>query len=408
MPIDILMPALSPTMTEGNLVKWLKKEGETLKSGDVIAEIETDKATMEVEAVDEGILGRIVVAAGTSHVPVNSLIGIILEEGETQADLPSSSASPLNPPSPSVPRESSPLNPPSLDAQKPTSSSSTLSSTPKRILSSPLARRLAQDKNIALTSIQGSGPRGRIVKKDIDAFSQKTSTFSSSDALYEDREISNLRGVIAKRLTESKQTIPHFYASLDVEMDLLLDLRQSMNEKIKDHKVSVNDFIIKACGLTLMDVPHANASWMNTCIRHYQTADVSVAVSIEGGLITPIIRHAQKKTILEISHEMILLREKAQKGKLAPHEFQGGGFSLSNMGMYGISSFSAIINPPQSCILAVGAARECPVVRQGALGIGHIMTVTLSVDHRVIDGSVAAHFLQTLKKYLERPILMFI
>ncbi|HQS83310.1 MAG: pyruvate dehydrogenase complex dihydrolipoamide acetyltransferase [Alphaproteobacteria bacterium 16-39-46] len=403
MTIEILMPALSPTMTEGNLIKWLKKEGDSLKSGDVLAEIETDKATMEVEAVDEGVLGKILVLGGTENVKVNTLIALILEEGETTADLKIQGTPQNSEPTPS--EKSLPISPPSPSKSQEKTSLSGISQD--RIFSSPLARRLALEKNLDLSTIQGSGPRGRIVKKDVEETSKKpVSVSSSSDSAFEDVALTTMRKVVAKRLTESKQTVPHFYVSMDVEIDALLNLRKDLNKGLGDIKVSVNDFLIKACARTLMDVPEANASWMETFIRLYKTADVSVAVSLDEGLITPIVRNAQSKSILEISAEMKSLREKAQTGKLIPSEFQGGSFSLSNMGMYGVSSFSAILNPPQGCILAVGAGSETAVVRSGVLTVATMMTLTLSVDHRVIDGAIAAQFLKTLKNYIENPVLI--
>lgn len=403
MPIELLMPALSPTMTEGNLVKWLKKEGDLLKSGEVIAEIETDKATMEVEAVDEGTLGKILVKEGTEGVKVNTLIALILEEGETPDSLASYTSS-LKADSISETKETSSPSP---------SPSPLLNSSQERRAASPLARRIAQEKNLDLSTIKGSGPRGRIIKQDVIASSEilpsstakLASLAQAGGSPYEDVPLSSMRKVVAKRLTESKQQIPHFYVSLDVIIDELLSLRKKLNEGLKEDKVSVNDFIIKACAKTLMDIPEANASWMESFIRLYKTADISVAVSLEGGLITPIIWNAQAKTLLEISREMKILREKAQAGKLMPAEFQGGSFSISNMGMYGVSSFSAILNPPQACILAVGAGQERPIVEKGVLKSATVMTLTLSVDHRIIDGTVAAQFLQALKKYLENPVL---
>ncbi|MBS0186093.1 MAG: pyruvate dehydrogenase complex dihydrolipoamide acetyltransferase [Proteobacteria bacterium] len=405
MTIEILMPALSPTMTEGNLVKWLKKEGDSLKSGEVLAEIETDKATMEVEVIDEGILGKIIVPAGTEGVKVNTLIGLILEEGETAENLTHQSSASAKNPDPK-PQE---VSLPSSQNLEPKEKASSPTSSVGRILSSPLARRLAFEKNIDLSTIQGSGPRGRIVKKDIEETAQTMASprpSSSFESAYEDVALTTMRKVVAKRLTESKQTIPHFYVSMDAELDALLALRKELNNGLKDAKVSVNDLLIKACARTLMDVPEANASWMETSLRLYKTADISVAVSLEEGLITPIIRNAQSKSILDISTEMKTLREKAQSGKLAPSEFQGGSFSLSNMGMYGVTSFSAILNPPQACILAVGTGQEKAVVRNGALSIATLMTLTLSVDHRVVDGAVAAQFLKVLKNYIENPVLI--
>lgn len=410
MTIEILMPALSPTMTEGNLVKWCKKEGDSLKSGEVIAEIETDKATMEVEAVDEGTLGRILIPEGTEGVKVNTPIALILEEGETPAELDAykGQKQPTSPASNEVPPPLS--KEPIQDIKTPTTKS-------ERIIASPLARKIATQKNLNLSKIEGSGPRGRIVKHDVESslaspekplISKHTSKKSQSSAStpYVEIPLTTMRKVVAKRLTESKQTVPHFYVNQDIELDKLLALRSQLNANLHDHKVSVNDFLIKACGHTLMEVQDANVSWMENHIRQYTSADISVATSIDGGLITPIVKDVQTKTLLEISYEMKDLKERAQASKLAPHEFQGGSFSLSNMGMYGIPSFSAIINPPQGCILAVGAANERAVVKNGALSIATVMTVTLSVDHRAVDGAVAALFLKDLKKRLENPVLI--
>lgn len=412
MPIEILMPALSPTMTEGNLVKWHKKEGETLKAGDVIAEIETDKATMEVEAVDEGRLGKILVPEGTEAVKVNQPIAILLEEGEDASAIKTA-----QPKAEDKPKEVEKIQEVLVEKKpdlkvvpQPQLTSET------RVFASPLARRIAEQKGLSLASVSGSGPRGRIVRADVEQVrSQETRPLSSSALLtgyepeYEVMPTSSIRKVIAKRLVEAKQTIPHFYLTVDCEIDALLKARKQMNESQEGGvKLSVNDFVIKACGMALKRVPEANASWIEDQIYQYKSADVSVAVAIEGGLITPVIRQAEKKGLAEISAEMKELAGRAREGKLKPQEFQGGTFSLSNLGMYGIKDFSAIINPPQGCILAVGMGEERPVVKKGLLTSATLMTCTLSVDHRVVDGAVGANFLKAFKEFIENPVMMIL
>jgi len=420
MPIKILMPALSPTMAEGNLVRWLKSEGDQLKSGDVLAEIETDKATMEVEAVDEGKLAKILVPAGTENVKVNEVIAILLEEGEDSSSLDSVSNTQASP-NQEIPvtkkleevKEASIMTTPSVGASK---------DTQERIFASPLARRVASNNQINLATLQGSGPRGRIIKADVEAaVSNKpqssqvstTTSYKAADDLYpayEQVKVSNMRKVIAQRLTESKQNVPHFYLTVECEIDELLNFRKQINKSLPEsERISVNDLIIKAISVALKKVPDANASWIEGgYVRRYQHADVSVAVAVEGGLVTPIVRGAELKSILEISREMKELISKARAGKLKPQEFQGGTFSLSNLGMYGIKNFSAVINPPQGCILAVGAGEELPIVRDGKVEIATIMGCTLSVDHRVVDGAVGAEFLKVFKNLITNPVLMLI
>ena len=420
MPIKILMPALSPTMAEGNLVRWLKSEGDQLKSGDVLAEIETDKATMEVEAVDEGKLAKILVPAGTENVKVNEVIAILLEEGEDSSSLDSVSNTQASP-NQEIPvtkkleevKEASIMTTPSVGASK---------DTQERIFASPLARRVASNNQIDLATLQGSGPRGRIIKADVEAaVSNKpqssqvstTTSYKAADDLYpayEEVKVSNMRKVIAQRLTESKQNVPHFYLTVECEIDELLNFRKQINKSLPESgRISVNDLIIKAISVALKKVPDANASWIEGgYVRRYQHADVSVAVAVEGGLVTPIVRGAELKSILEISREMKELISKARAGKLKPQEFQGGTFSLSNLGMYGIKNFSAVINPPQGCILAVGAGEELPIVRDGKVEIATIMGCTLSVDHRVVDGAVGAEFLKVFKNLITNPVLMLI
>jgi pyruvate dehydrogenase E2 component (dihydrolipoamide acetyltransferase) len=412
MPVKILMPALSPTMTEGNLVRWLKSEGDIVKSGQVLAEIETDKATMEVEAVEEGTLAKIMVAAGTEGVKVNSLIAVLLEEGEdaTSIDAFISTADLVAPAQPTAPTL----------ASKSTSVSSAATSasltTGERLFVSPLAKRVAAQNQINLASITGSGPRGRIVKADVEhaalAPSKNTSAPGQAtvygDSGYADLPLNNMRKVIARRLTESKQQVPHFYLNVDCELDALLALRSDVNTRLEGGKLSVNDFIVRACALALIKVPEANVSWMDTHIRQFQAADISVAVAIDGGLVTPVVRSANLKSMKDISAEVKILADKARAGKLAPEDYQGGSFTISNLGMYGIKQFSAIINPPQACILAVGAGEKRPIVKDGALAVATVMSCTLSADHRAVDGAVGARFLEAFKTLIEDPLRLLI
>jgi pyruvate dehydrogenase E2 component (dihydrolipoamide acetyltransferase) len=415
MPIEILMPALSPTMTEGNLVKWHKKEGETVKAGDVIAEIETDKATMEVEAVDEGSLGKIIVPEGTEGVKVNQLIGLLLEEGEKASALETVKAETL--PKPEK-KEDSPLPSPETKTELKVIPHQTVVPQDSRMFATPLARRIAEKESLNLESITGSGPRGRIIKADVEQAltqggmsrsSPPSALLSGYEPTYKVMPTSNIRKIIAKRLVEAKQTIPHFYLTVECEIDALLKAREQINKRAEGaYKLSVNDFVIKACGVALTRVPSANASWIEDQIYQYTSADVSVAVAIEGGLITPVIRQAGTRGLIEISHEMKALALRAREGKLKPEEFQGGTFSLSNLGMYGVKEFSAIINPPQGCILAVGMGEERPIVKKGVLTVATLMTCTLSVDHRVVDGAVGAQFLKVFKELIENPVMMIL
>jgi len=429
MPIEILMPALSPTMTEGNLAKWLKNEGEAVKPGDVIAEIETDKATMEVEAVDEGKLGKILVPAGSQGVKVNQPIALLLEEGEDASALakagtaaPKTAAAPAPTPAPAPTKAPAPAPPaPAAGAgQAPAPAA-----TGERVFASPLARRMAQQAGLDLTRVNGSGPHGRIVKVDVDAAlargvpgappAAKTTPGAPQPALpvanlpaFTEVPHSMMRKVIARRLVESKREAPHFYLTIDCNLDRLLQLRQEINAKREKDKISVNDFVIKAAGLALKQVPAANASWTENAVRLYQAADVSVAVATPGGLITPIIRSAEMKTLSAISAEMKDLAGRAREGKLKPEEYQGGTFSVSNLGMFGIREFAAVINPPQGAILAVGAGEQRPIVKDGALAIATMMSCTLSVDHRVVDGAIGAEYLAAFKKLIEDPLNMLI
>ena len=424
MATNILMPALSPTMTEGTLARWLKKEGETIKAGDVIAEIETDKATMEVEAVDEGVLGKILVAAGSENVAVNAPIAILVEPGEAVPD--SEPAAPA--PKPAAAPE--PVAAPAPAAAAPAAPAAETTGHGPRVFASPLARRMAQQAGIDLATLKGSGPNGRIVKADIDAARGSAPEAAAPapkapaaappaqaaaapaapiTAPHDAIPHSSMRKVIAKRLQAAKQTIPHFYLSMDVELDALLKLRAELNAQSPKEgpgafKLSVNDLIIKAVAVALRRVPAANASFTEEAMIRYHDVDISVAVAIPDGLITPIIRKADQKGLAAISNEMKDLAARAKAGKLKPDEFQGGSFSISNLGMYGISSFSAIINPPQGGILAIGAGEKRPVVKGEQIAIATMMTVTLSCDHRVVDGAVGAEFLAAFKSIVEQPL----
>jgi pyruvate dehydrogenase E2 component (dihydrolipoamide acetyltransferase) len=436
MPIEVLMPALSPTMTEGNLVKWHKKEGDSVQSGDVLAEIETDKATMEVEAVDEGTLGKIVVPEGSEGVKVNELIALILEEGEDKASLGGAGKPAAKPESAGPPAE----------AKAPATSAAPAQPAPKqpatnghaageRVFASPLARRLAEQEGLDLSRIKGSGPQGRIVKADIEAAKGRPQAKAAPAAAaavppraaaapagaskeqivalagnlpYTEIPHTAMRRVIARRLTESKQNVPHFYLTVDCEIDALLKIRGEVNAKLTDGKLSVNDFVIRAVALALKKVPAANASWSDEAILRWSSIDVAVAVAIDAGLITPIIKGADRKGLAVISAEMRDLAGRAKTGKLKLEEFQGGTISISNLGMYGIKDFAAVINPPQGCIIAVGAGEQRPVVKNGALAIATVMSLTLSADHRVVDGAVGAEFISEVKKLLEDPLLMLL
>ena len=419
MPIELLMPALSPTMTEGTLAKWAKKEGDKIKSGDVLAEIETDKATMEFEAVDEGILGRIVVPAGTQGVKVNQLIALILEDGEEASamDKPAAHSASVAPAPVAV------ALPPAVIA---TAAAPAAHASGSRLFASPLARRLADQAGLSLDGIAGSGPHGRIVKADVDAavktppapkpkpvaaaapapVAAPSASVTTGD--YEDIPNSSMRKIIAKRMTESRQTIPTYDLTIDCELDALLKIREEFNNRSKTYKLSVNDFVIRAVALSLRKVPQANASWTEAAIRRYKNVDIAVAVASPTGLLTPVIRNADHKGLADISTEMKDLALKARDGKLLPEEYQGGSVSITNLGMYGIKHFNAIINPPQSIILAVGSAEQRPVVKNGALAIATVMTCTLTVDHRVMDGAVGATFLQAFKPLIEDPLSMLL
>jgi len=425
MATNILMPALSPTMTEGTLARWLKKEGDTVRSGDVLAEIETDKATMEVEAVDEGVLTRIVVPDGTAGVAVNATIGVLDGDGGEAI------ASPATMPAAASPATSAPIAAPLAAIAEHHAPAQ------GRVFASPLARRLAQQAGIELKTVKGSGPNGRIVRADIEAFQAKPPAPAPIAAAIPSVPApisvpapaltpapaptpvpaitaphtlvpnSNMRKIIGKRLTESRQTIPTFYVTGDIELDALMALRAQLNARAPKeggYKLSVNDFVIKAAALTMRQVPALNATFTEAAIARYTDVDISVAVSIPDGLITPIIRGADRKGLAAISGEMKDLANRAKAGTLKPEEFQGGGFSISNLGMFGVQSFTAIINPPQAAIIAVGAGTQRAVVKAGQLAVANVMTCTLSVDHRVADGAVGAQWIAAFKALLEDPL----
>lgn len=415
MPIEILMPALSPTMKEGNLAKWVKKEGDKIKAGEVIAEIETDKATMEVEAVDEGILGKILVAEGTENVAVNSCIALILEAGEDKKSL-EGFTSKAAAPAAVAPAAPTPKVEEKVVPTAPAQSSHSFSS---QVKASPLAKRIAKDEGVSLAQISGSGPHGRVIKDDVLQFlgggGARSGAVRRNAQEFHAVKNSNIRKVIARRLLESKQTVPHFYLSCELNISKLQELRAALNEAAEHdasgnpaYKVSVNDLIIKATAMALKKVPSANSSWTDEAILIYNNIDIAMAVAIDGGLITPIIKNADQKTIQAISIESKQLAKKARDGKLQPEEFQGGSFSISNLGMFGIDNFAAIVNPPQSCILAVARAVDKPIVEHGQIKIASMMNVTLSSDHRSVDGAVGAEFLKALRRYIEHPILMLV
>lgn len=436
MPITITMPALSPTMTEGTLAKWLVSEGDSIASGDVIAEIETDKATMEVETIDEGTMGRILVAEGTENVAVNTPIAVVLEDGEDASALdgyePKGGAAPAAPPAQEAkadsPAPAAKADAPAAKAEAPAQAKS----DGGRVFASPLARRMAAQAGLELSAIKGSGPNGRIVKADVEAAAKGGAAKPSAapdekapaaapaaapttaeqlpfEPSFDLEPLSSMRKIIARRLTESKQTVPHFYLTVECELDNLLALRKELNERADGaFKLSVNDLVIKAVAVALTKVPAANSSYTDEGIKLYHHADVAVAVASDRGLITPVIRKAETKGLEVISREMKELAEKAREGKLKPEEFQGGTFSISNLGMYGVKQFDAVINPPQSCILAVGAGEQRPVVKDGALAVATVMSCTLSTDHRSVDGAVGAEFLAALKKLIQDPMTMLL
>jgi pyruvate dehydrogenase E2 component (dihydrolipoamide acetyltransferase) len=455
MPVNILMPALSPTMEKGNLAKWLKKEGDKVKAGDVIAEIETDKATMEVEAVDEGTIAKIMVAEGTADVPVNQVIAVLAEEGED------ASAAAKETPSAPKPQAATPSAAPSFETPAARAPQDEANNKPRpeegasapvskdepkkpngsggRVFSSPLARRLAKDAGIDLSRVSGTGPRGRIIARDVESAraggaqtrgpsASAGSTMPGisapndeqvralfSDGSYESVPHDSMRKTIARRLLESKLTIPHFYLTSDVDIGSLLRIREEINEtapKDKDgkpaFKVSVNDFVIKALALALQKIPDANVTWTEGAMLKHRHSDIGVAVAIPGGLVTPVIRQAETKTLSVISNEMKDFAGRAKAKKLKPAEFQGGTTAVSNLGMYGIKDFAAVINPPHATILAVGAGEKRAVVKNGAVAVADVMTVTLSCDHRAVDGALGAELLSAFKAILEKPLSMMV
>lgn len=431
MPISITMPALSPTMTEGTLARWLKKEGDSVEAGDVIAEIETDKATMEVEAVDEGILGKILVAEGTEGVAVNTPIAVLLGEGESAEDIVADLSVAPSPAAANISGariDETPLSSSGGHGKSRGDKGKTVQSA-DRVFVSPLARRIAEEKGIDLSSVKGSGPHGRIVKADVESGSslsvtgQQGKEAASSVAAGPDAkaladaygmaytEIPNnqIKKVTAARLLESKQTVPHFYLTIECRIDGLLATRKALNEQANGaYKLSVNDFVVKAAAAALQAYPAANVAWTDSAVLQFKDADISVAVATPNGLMTPIVKAAQGKGLAAISSEVKDLAGRARDGKLKPAEFQGGTFTISNLGMFGISEFGAIINPPQSCILAVGAGEQKPYVAGGEVKIGTFMKCTLSVDHRAVDGAVGAEWLQYFKRFIENPAAMLV
>jgi pyruvate dehydrogenase E2 component (dihydrolipoamide acetyltransferase) len=426
MPTEILMPALSPTMEEGTLAKWHVKEGDTVLSGDIMAEIETDKATMEFEAVDEGVMGKILIAEGTEGVKVNDVIAILLEDGESADDI---SAAPA--PKAQAATAAAPAAPAATAAPAPAAPAK---ADGARVFATPLARRIAADKGLDLAAITGSGPHGRIVKADVEnasaapkaaapaakADAPASAAMASgpstdvvlktyADRPFEEVKLDGMRKTIAARLTEAKQSVPHFYLRRDINLDALLKFRSQLNKQLDPRgvKLSVNDFIIKACALALQQEPEANAVWAGDRTLKFEKSDVAVAVAIEGGLFTPVLRDAEMKSLSALSAEMKDLAGRARERKLAPHEYQGGSFAISNLGMFGIDNFDAIINPPHAAILAVGAGTKKPIVgADGELTVGTVMSTTLSVDHRVIDGALGANLLNAIKDNLENPMTM--
>lgn len=443
MTINITMPALSPTMEEGNLAKWLVKEGDTVSAGDVIAEIETDKATMEVESIDEGTVGKILVEEGSQGVKVNSVIAVLLEEGESANDIPSDAGSASAAPKedkPEAKAEEKPAAKEEAKSEPKAEAAPVPQAAPKkegeRQFASPLARRLAKENSIDLGVVVGSGPKGRVVKRDIEkvlregipqaapAAAQKGAQLATgmSDAqvtaLYEEGTYDavpndGMRKTIAARLTEAKQTVPHFYLSMDCKLDNLLEARANINAQAKkdengkpEFKLSVNDFIVKAWAIALQQIPTANATWAGESTLLHHHSDVAVAVAVPGGLFTPVVKKAEQKSLRQISEEVKDFAKRAKTKKLAPHEYQGGSTAVSNLGMYGISHFSAVINPPHGTILAIGAGEERVVVENGEITVGNFMTVTLSCDHRSVDGALGAEVLGVFKSLIENPVMM--
>lgn len=445
MPITITMPALSPTMEEGTLASWQVKPGDVVSSGDVLCEIETDKATMEVEAVEEGTIGKLLVDAGTEGVKVNAPIAVLLEEGEDESALDGFEAKPAGGGSGNdAAAEEAPEPEPEAEAEdepepKPKAASGGSSGSDKgdRVFASPLAKRMASQEGLDLSQVEGTGPKGRVVKRDVEAALESGTGRKQTDAPkaeaksdapaksaasapaaardhppvtddYEEIKLNSMRKTIARRLTESKQTVPHFYLTIDIELDSLLALRKDLNGRSDAYKISVNDFIVRASALALRKHPEINSQFTENVILQHRKVDVSVAVAIEGGLITPVVRNTDQKGLQQISAETKDLAGRARDGKLKPDEFAGGTFTISNLGMFGIDQFVAVINPPQAAILAVGSGTQKPVVKDGALAVATVMTATLSADHRVFGGAEGAAFLETLKGLLEDPLTMLL
>jgi pyruvate dehydrogenase E2 component (dihydrolipoamide acetyltransferase) len=441
MPINILMPALSPTMEKGNLAKWLKKEGDTVKSGDVIAEIETDKATMEVEAVDEGTIAKILVPEGTQDVAVNDVIAVLAGDGEDVKAAGAGAAAPKPAPAAAPPAAAKPAPavasapaPAAVAAPAPKAPTSPQANGHARIFSSPLARRLAKEAGIELARIAGSGPHGRVIARDVEQAksgkglkapaSAPSIAPSMSDqqilALFEPGSYEivphdGMRRTIAQRLTASIQNVPHFYLTIDCDIGRLLSAREEINkaaptdkEKKPLYKLSVNDFVIKAMAIALQRIPNCNVSWTESGMLKHKHSDIGVAVAMPGGLITPIIRKAETKSLSTISAEMKDFAARARARKLKPEEYQGGTTAVSNLGMYGISHFTAVINPPHATILAVGTSEERPVVRNGKIEVAHMMSVTLSCDHRAVDGALGAELIGAFKLLIENPVMMMV
>jgi len=436
MAIDILMPALSPTMETGTLAKWMVAVGDTVRSGDVIAEIETDKATMEVEAVEDGVLASVMVEAGTEGVAVGTPIARLAEDGETVEDAAAIAAAPATTAPQAAPSQEAvvdtvavasapqpqaePVTPPPAPSAVPSAAASDAaldtSSNTGRIFASPLARRIAAERGVDLAALSGSGPHGRILRRDVEAASVSAPAVATRTAavaaVQGDSRVepnSQMRKIIAARLQESKATAPHFYLTVDCEIDNLLAARRQMNDRAPEGvKVSINDLIIRAAAMALIKVPKANASWEGDNTRLFTHADIAMAVAVEGGLVTPVIWAAEQKGLAEIAAISRDLATRARDGNLAPEEFSGGSFTISNLGMYGVREFAAVINPPQGAILAVGAGEERPVVHDGQLAVATVLTVTLSADHRVVDGAVGAEWLQAFKGYIEAPVTMLL
>ena len=421
MAIEIKMPALSPTMTTGTLAKWLVGEGDHVNSGDVIAEIETDKATMEVESVDDGILAKILVDAGTENVAVGAVIAVLAEDGETASDVAKAG---LQEPSSPVPvtsvaaeaKERAEPAPVTAAPVKAVLAPQTKSSDKPRIFASPLARRIAADRNIALEGITGSGPYGRILRRDVESaatapIAQTTAALAGATQQDDSYLVANsqMRRAIASRLQDSKQQAPHFYLTVDCVIDNLLEARKALNAKAAEGiKISVNDMIIRAAAMALIAVPEANASWEGENTRLFRHADIAMAVAIDGGLITPIVWAAEQKGLAALSQVTADLAARARDGKLAANEYTGGSFTISNLGMFGIREFAAVINPPHGGILAVGAGEQRPIVIDGNLAVATVMSVTLSADHRAVDGAVGARWLQAFKGFVENPVTMLL